>query len=376
VVGKRIYSRYKKYPALAANEIFSPYTSSIEPLFICGETISASSSFLPWIFTTELICSESFIATSPSNLLPIANAQDFLLKKFGRESSVESHVEKIKEDILNFSLHTAHNSGQLFRRTILLIPAMTTRTQDFTLLGQSLFLSTGITTVFCNAAPMSLDSCGLGQSCFIGQGSWDFDLHTKKELDDVGPYHGVLPGIFQQNTPKHGCLDKDEQAMVIVDIDPIYAAPRKPRQQDYPQSLSLVAYLPIIESDRITKCPDDKQDKVIKFWHSFKRILNSKKLRNNSPQPELNTSLLTQSDMGELLNLLVQLERLVITDDHKKREQSWLHKRNNAFQKHYKSHPQVLPPPVAIDWLWVDTGGDIPIPKIEIPPYTSLQDDI
>jgi len=49
---------------------------------------------------------------------------------------------------------------------------------------------------------------------------------VENELFSIGPYHGALPGIFRQNDPKRGWLDKNEQAMVIVDIDPIYAAPR------------------------------------------------------------------------------------------------------------------------------------------------------
>jgi len=52
----------------------------------------------------------------------------------------------------------------------------------------------------------------------------------------------------------------------------------------------------------------------------------------------------------------------------------WLQERKKAFQEHHKSHPQVLPPPVAIDWLWVDTGGT-DFPEIEIPPYCSPPDE-
>jgi hypothetical protein len=352
--GKCIYSRYKKYPSLASSEIFSPGIQSLEPLFTCGEIISSTSPFIPWIYTTELICSESFIATSPSNLIPIADSHEFLLKKFGYYPTSTSSLDKLREDILHFSCFTAHNAGRLFRRTILLVPAMTKRTEDFILLGQSLFLSTGLTTVFCNAA----GERGDGQSCFIGLD----DSVNSDEHADIGPYHGVLPGIFRQNDPKCGCLDKNEQAMVIVDIDPIYAAPSKPRQQVYPQSLSLVAHLPIIESHVLkAKQKDD-------LWTSFRYLWETK-----SKLPQRNTSHLDQDEVKKIIGSLECLISVTNAEANKEFPSTWLEDRMESFKEHHKSHPQMLPPPVAIDWLWVDTE-ESNAPEIEVPPYHSFSD--
>ena len=42
-------------------------------------------------------------------------------------------------------------------------------------------------------------------------------------------------------------LSKDDQALVVVDLDPVHVVSGKPRPQLLPEPMSLVAYLPIVE---------------------------------------------------------------------------------------------------------------------------------
>jgi hypothetical protein len=366
-IGDQIFVRGKKYPSLAADEIFYPDTQPYEPLFKQGnlfkqDDISSSSQFIPWVYTLELICSESFLATSPSNLLSIAKSCDMLLRKFGVTSKGYERMKGyVSGDLTQFSNYTSLNSGKLFRRTILLVPAMSTRAQDYTLLGQSLYLSTGITTVFCNAVNKKH---GHGRSCFIGYDCWDIDTEKPKEPIDRGPYHGVFPGIFQQNSDPRGYLGKEEQAMVIADIDPLYAIQGQPRQQVLPASLSLVAHLPIIEDQCV-----EKKESLPDFWTTFERVLTETSNRSGhsskTPNPEFHTALLGQSEVEYICTFLENLNSLVGNTN-----VCWMNERLEGFREHHRSHPQPLPPPVAVDWLWVETTcPDEGLPEIEIPPY-------
>jgi DNA primase catalytic core len=365
--GRPFFVRGKKYPSLAVDEIFFPNTNLYEPLFTFDK-ISSDSQFIPWIHTFELICSESFLATSPSNLRSIAQSYDMLLRKFGViDSSLKRAEKAIKNDLYQFSCYTSLNSGHLFRRTILLLPAMSNRTQDYTLLGQSLYLSTGITTVFCNAA----GSEGHGRSCFIGQDCWDIEMDIPKEPIDRGPYHGVFPGIFRQNSNPRGHLDKEEQAIVIADIDPLYAIPGQPRPQVLPPSLSLVAHIPIIE-DRDIGNTKGKKKLPPDFWTSFEKIFTEIRNKRNNVDVnfahEFHTVLLEPSEVEKVCNFLEKLKAIVGETG----KICWMNERLEGFKKHHKSHPLMLPPPVAIDWIWVHTkptNEDI-IPEIEIPPYS------
>lgn len=367
-IGNQVFSRCKKYPSLAANEIIFPEPNKIEPAYVC-ENISSGTLFIPWLFATELICSESFLASSPSNLLSIAQAHVALSKKFGDPLlNTSKGIETVRDDIVNFSTFTSLNSGKLFRRTVLLLPAMSSRTQDYTLLGQSLYLSTGITTVFCNA----ISSEGHGRSCFIGYESWDVYKKEGGETTDNGPYHGVLPGIFRQNSTPRGCLDKEEQSMVIADIDPLHAIHGHPRQQVISASLSLVAHLPIIESAEIQTVT---KERFLERFNDLISTIEKVKKENQSDRQgiskiEWNTAVLDDVLYRSIIDTLQEINTIVGS-----KGKLWLGERIKSFQEHHKSHPQMLPPPVAIDWLWVDTEISWIPPEIEIPPYSSLPGD-
>jgi hypothetical protein len=127
------------------------------------------------------------------------------------------------------------------RRSVLLVPACTTRSNDYWHAGQASVLASGTATVFCNAATKG----SAGGSCFIGIDSVTPQHDPAGVVRLLTPYHGWQKGILQPNG--QGALSKDDQALVVVDLDPVHVVSGKPRPQLLPEPMSLVAYLPIVE---------------------------------------------------------------------------------------------------------------------------------
>ncbi|MGE3311247.1 MAG: CHC2 zinc finger domain-containing protein, partial [Limisphaerales bacterium] len=177
-------ARPKKYPAPAADEVFYPGGEVMEPL-IADQKLGDVRSHI-----YELICSEVFLVTFPANLFPLARLRRELLGKFGASGRCKDLDGMIREDVMadikKFALLTAISESLGIRRTILLVPAMTSRSADYSVLGQAAFLSSGITTIFCNAVCASY---GHGQSCFIGHDGWLDEKHGAGFPTTV-PYHG------------------------------------------------------------------------------------------------------------------------------------------------------------------------------------------
>ena len=73
----RVRLRKKKYPAVAAEEVFCPAVRPLEPEFK-----ASSAQFDPRAYSNELICSEVFLVTSPANLLGMVHAFQRLLVSF------------------------------------------------------------------------------------------------------------------------------------------------------------------------------------------------------------------------------------------------------------------------------------------------------
>ncbi|BBP51391.1 hypothetical protein PHLH3_10170 [Pseudomonas sp. St386] len=133
--------------------------------------------------------------------------------------------------------------GKTGRRSILTVPAATSRSADYWFAGQGCFLAGGTTTVFCN----SIDGKTLvGGSCFIGRGSWKTEETALGYLSKITPYHGWSKGIYYNN--RDDALSSKDQALVIADIDPHNMMEGRPRPQTMPSPLQLVAYAPIIET--------------------------------------------------------------------------------------------------------------------------------
>lgn len=256
------FARGKKYRAVAANELFRPEWKRLAPLFTVERLLGQlglltlpkerliallpvlAEQLPPLRFCMELICSELFLLTSPANIKPLQQEVAALLRRFPSVSSDDA-AEIVRADVDSIgdflSIARTHSAT---RRTILLVPAATTRSNDYWHAGQASVLASGAATVFCNAAESSI-ACG--GSCFIG-----IDSATKPHLDSPGlietltPYHGWRKGILTARAD--GALSKGDQALVVVDIDPVHVVTGKPRPQLLPEPMALVAYLPIVET--------------------------------------------------------------------------------------------------------------------------------
>lgn len=252
------FSRDKKYRSIALEEFFRPSSAPLAALFKpsglakalekrigfepAAEVMSLllAGTRLPLKYLFELICSEIFLVSSPANYRHMLEDLDAMLRRFGGKAD----EEVIFSDIRTLSEHLSiTGDGKGVRRSILAVPAATSRSADYWIAGQAGFLAAGTTTVFCN----SIDGKSIvGGSCFIGCGSWKSEEHVHGYIPRITPYHGWSKGIFYNNGKD--ALSKKDQAVVITDIDPHNMLEGKPRAQTMPPPLQLVAYLPIVES--------------------------------------------------------------------------------------------------------------------------------
>jgi hypothetical protein len=131
--------------------------------------------------------------------------------------------------------------GTRVRRSILAIPAATSRSADYWIAGQACQLAAGTTSVFCNGIGNDL----VGGSCFVGKGSWKTAHSAPGYLAAITPYHGWSKGVYYNDG--NDALSRHDQAVVIADIDPYNMLEGKPRPQTMPVPLQLVAYLPLVE---------------------------------------------------------------------------------------------------------------------------------
>ena len=252
------FPRNKKYRSIALEEFFRPSSTQLKPLFNPSELSKKleklinfeptadvishllTESELPLKHFMELICSEAFLVSSPANYIHMSEDLKAMWARFGRsavEDEVMSDIKALSERL------SITGDGKIGRRSILAVPAATSRSADYWFVGQGCFLAGGTTTVFCN----SIDGKTLvGGSCFIGRGSWKSEDTTFGYLSKITPYHGWSKGIYYNN--REDALSPTDQALVIADVDPHNMLEGKPRAQTMPSPLQLVAYLPLIET--------------------------------------------------------------------------------------------------------------------------------
>lgn len=368
--GKRIvctFSRRKKYPSLAAGEVFNPLLEEINPLFTTNSFLSdiemvdengdrantvneiSARSFNDYLVKlkhlenfSEFICSELFLPMSPANYQSLAIELHKLATRFGALVTPDDAVKKVLADLAKISeflgVASAENSEvkerDLKRRTILIIPAMTKRSADYWIFGQSSLLAGGITSIFCNAVS-SIYSCG--GSCFIGIDSW---REQKVPLEDrITPYAGWSKGIFYNK--KTDALGEKEQALVIADIDPQFMLAVKPRPQALAVPLQLVAYLPIVEEIPDSEFYMNMEVATVKLNGMGGKIAkpNVKALDELS---EAISNALREKDNGSFME------------------------RYKHWKKYFRMNPVAGVPPAAVDWLWV--GNEVEPVKIFVPP--------
>ena len=349
-------TRSKRYPSAAANEFFSPSTN-IRSLFL--ERYKSAAGFDSLSVFIELVCSELFIATSPSNIYFLADEYEKLLKRFGHKSTRKEILTQVENDIREYANRTSFSRSREFwpRRSILVVPAMTSRSADYWLFGQSAMLSSSMTTVFCNAVS---GKHSVGGSCFIGRASWHHD-ETGEALLVPTPYHGWSHGIFYSG--RDDPLSPTEQALVIADIDPLHMAEGKPRPQSLSNPLQLVAYLPVIES--LKNVPQTSSYACFEEVSGISADL-AKRIHVVDG--------LSGVDLHHSLNAVVSdLDRLA----EKCLDGKYFKRRTAAWRNDSKEQPYFgVLPPALVDWLWVDltprvTDGVPEIPKLLVPPWAS-----
>jgi len=256
------FQRDKKYRAVAAHELFRPGSEPLAPLY--REELILDALRSTWTgartfeqikemmralvhgpqklrYCVELICSELFLLTSPANRRPLLQDLAKVLRQFGVDATLAAKLIDLDINALGELLTVTQGNRE--RRSVLLVPACTTRSNDYWHAGQASVLASGTATVFCNAASKGLS---VGGSCFIG-----CDSVHKPPKEHPGivrlltPYHGWHHGILQPSC--QGALSETDQALVVVDLDPVHLVSGKPRPQLLPEPVSMVAYLPIVE---------------------------------------------------------------------------------------------------------------------------------
>lgn len=348
------FNRAKKYASPAANELISPYQDKIDPLFTLEmlekhllSDFSGSALGLKDItalmktphinllgFIQELICAELFLLTNPVNYLNLASEYKNLSNKFGfaKTGSNDEAVKAVLDDIKNISFHLSGDTGdqiagfQPYKRTIVIIPAMTSRKQDYWIFGQGAMLANGISTVFCNSI------CGkdsTGGSCFIGLDSWTGD----KKKPFITPYNGWSKGIYYG---KKSDTLQAEQSFVVVDIDPKMMSLGSPRPQALPVPMKLVAHVPVIELSSGESEKIDDLNKVLTSLEGFHKRYKA----NELVDPELAAGLTTD------------LKQWFAECCGKDQEQS-LKDRINNWQDSWRINPQVDIAALT-DWLVVN----------------------
>lgn len=261
-------SRGKKYRSVASHELFRPDLNDLAPLYsdrrvmdavmdlrkergqedtwtsgqVKGLMVNLAEGSPKLRHCMELICSELFLLTSPANRKPLVQELEKVLAIFEAPLGVVADANNLVNrdldavgDLLTFA------QTQRERRSVLLVPAHTNRTNDYWHAGQASVLASGTATVFCNAVLGGAS----GESCFIGIDSVTRSHSTAGAIKLLTPYHGWHTGILQPDCK--GALSNRDQALVVVDIDPVHVVSGKPRPQLLPEPMALVAYLPVVE---------------------------------------------------------------------------------------------------------------------------------
>lgn len=173
-----------------------------------------------------------------------------------------------------------------------------------------------------------------------------------------------------------GQLAKEEQALLIADIDPVYASEGRPRPQTLLKPLRLVAHLPIIEAWQLnpisssTKCRCERSHRTQDAATFAPKLLDA---LNRGVQNGW-TSSATDSDPNILFKALQSLaDPPAFAGQSERGNAWWLRRRAKAYLNGHLADPVPWPPPVALDWLWVDPGNaDVDhMPLIEAPQFTN-----
>ena len=362
------YARQKRYPSAAAGELIRPpFDQPWHPLLV-----DERDPFKLGTFSLELVCSEMFPHASSANFVGIIEENNELADRYGLGKGGETMFNHVSNDIYEFARWTAFRNaakvagdtnrallrGEALQRTLIVLPAMTTRSADYHIFGQNQYLAAGLVTAFCNAV---VPHASCGQSGFIGLDGW------KRTEGIKTPYGSKAPGIFQLGDSHSGPLGDTEAAMVIADLDLLRTTDQRPRPHYQHRSLRLVAHLPIFFATEkgghagIGAYPNKQRQprsrtiegKAFTFAEARSKLAKALELesvwraklnvaaRDEEPSPEY------QAAIAETLAALRVLEEFA--DD-----PAWLRKRTDSFKSERYEMPPMAPLPALVDWLYVD----------------------
>jgi DNA primase catalytic core len=354
--------RHKRYPSPAAGELIRPSAKEVWQPMLTYE----KNPFRLGTYTVELVCSEMFLHASTSNFIGILEENRSLALRYAIPWPPSGAIKSLNDDMHVFARWTSYRSveeppelsrGKAMQRTLIILPAMTSRSADYHIFGQNQYLAAGLVTAFCNAVE---PTAGVGGSAFIGLDGW------KSGMETATPYGSLAPGIYQLESKHSGALGAKEAAMVIADIDPIRTTDLKPRPHYQARSLQLVAHLPLVFATEVDPSPDargtrermprkrfvdDAQKSFIEAATAVQEVLDAPEPSWRHERAASDTDPVVEHQRVAILQKTVAaLDMLVCFAD----DPEWLRRRAAAFREkrwHY-SPPSILP--ALIDWLYVD----------------------
>jgi len=354
----RCTMRRKRYPSAAAGEAIRPAAKEVWQPLLADE----KDTFRLGTYTVDLVCSEMFLHASSANLVGILEENRALASRYAMVWSETDAIDALNNDMHVFARWTSYRSvvepavlsrGKAMQRTLVILPAMTSRSADYHIFGQNQYLAAGLVTVFCNAVELT---GSVGGSAFIGLDGW------KAGAETATPYGSLAPGIYQLGSKHSNALGTREAAMVIADIDPIRTTDLKPRPHYQSRSLQLVAHLPLLFATEVDPAPQARGSRermarkrfVAGAQQSFIEAASAVQQILDAPDPSWRHER-AQADVDPAIEAILQktvaaLDMLVEFAD----DGDWLRRRAEAFREkrwHY-SPPMVLP--ALTDWLYVD----------------------
>ncbi|MCI9584129.1 MAG: hypothetical protein HFG46_10720 [Clostridium sp.] len=361
----------KKYPSIALEEDINPCPAIVDNFTPVMKGISDYGEARSHV--TELICAELFALSSPGNMMSFRKASLKQWRKYKPNKSdklckpedIKKKMEEEEKDILEKMLMDIQTYGEAIslyrdtdqeRKSILLVPACTTRSVDYYVLGQANYLGNGGYMVYCNGAGKGLS----GGSCFIGQNSWDDqNLAVESVLKEkTSIYHGVNPGIYRQAVAgvNRGALGREEQALVVCDVMPDLDR-RKPNPESMCKAMELIAHIPILEECVHEKaCFEYCVCKKDRFLHSVK-AKEERKSRQETLEWIYEIQNVIDSGIGGTIsegdkNPQVIAEYLVRLG--KKYKSNGLVERGRQYEKGHRLYPRHWIPETALDWRYVE----------------------
>jgi hypothetical protein len=357
------YMRRKRYPSAAAGELIRPGAQEPWKPLLADER----DPFRLGTYTIDLVCSEMFLHASSSNFIGILEENRSLALRYAVPWSDADAINSLNQDMHVFARWTSYRSieeptelarGARMQRTVMILPAMTSRSADYHIFGQNQYLASGLVTAFCNAVE---PTSGCGGSAFVGLDGW------KAGSEIATPYGSLAPGIYQIGDKHSGPLGDREAAMVIVDIDPIRTTDLKPRPHYQSRSLQLVAHLPLIFSTEVDTAPaahgtrNRKPRKravrgtELHFLEATRAVLEVLEAPDSwrDERAAAATDPSTQAKREAILQKTVAaLEMLPLFAD----DPGWLRRRATAFRdKRWLYSPPIFLPALT-DWLFIEDG--------------------